>query len=132
MGNAKIIPMLVGQLNEEELDKIGSLLSSYFDSENTIFVVSSDFCHWGQRFNYQPFDGKGRIWEYISKLDHEGMTIIEKQNLTDFEQYLNSTGNNICGSSSIKVLLSTISHSNRKIATKFVKYDQSSQVDSEE
>ena len=37
------------------------LFSKYFDDENTIFCISSDFCHWGDRFDYQWYkkeDGK--------------------------------------------------------------------------
>jgi predicted class III extradiol MEMO1 family dioxygenase len=51
-------------------------------------VISSDFCHWGGHFDYQPFDGKGEIWQYIKNLDHEGMKHIEKQDLAGFKAYL--------------------------------------------
>ena len=53
------------------------------------------------------------------------MGLIEKQDLSGFTEYLNNTGNTICGENPIKLLLSTISHSNFKYETKFVKYDQS-------
>ena len=33
---------------------------------SNVFVISSDFCHWGQRFRYQHYDEKcGDIWESI-------------------------------------------------------------------
>lgn len=40
---------MVGQTNIETEEKYGNLLSKYFDDENTIFIISSDFCHWGER-----------------------------------------------------------------------------------
>lgn len=39
-------------------------------------VCSSDFCHWGSRFRYQPHDkSHGEIADYIEWLDREGMTV---------------------------------------------------------
>ena len=46
----------------------------------TVFVISSDFCHWGANFEYQPYDkSKGTISESIEALDKEGAALIEKQ-----------------------------------------------------
>lgn len=30
----------------------GRLLAKYMDDESNIFIISSDFCHWGSRFSY--------------------------------------------------------------------------------
>jgi predicted class III extradiol MEMO1 family dioxygenase len=40
----------VGATDFKSEEYYGKLLAKYFDDENTIFCVSSDFCHWGQRF----------------------------------------------------------------------------------
>lgn len=34
----------------------GRILAQEFDQENTIFIISSDFCHWGSRFNFVYYD----------------------------------------------------------------------------
>lgn len=46
----------------------------------TVFVVSSDFCHWGPNFDFQYYDkSKGAIWQSIEALDKEGAQFIENQ-----------------------------------------------------
>ena len=36
------------------------------------FVISSDFCHWGQRFRYTQYDQEsGDIYQYIEALDKQ-------------------------------------------------------------
>ena len=34
----------------------GRLLAPYLDDPGHVFIVSSDFCHWGTRFNYVFYD----------------------------------------------------------------------------
>lgn len=43
-----IVPILVGSLNSESEAKFGKLLSKYLIRPENLFVVSSDFCHWGK------------------------------------------------------------------------------------
>lgn len=37
---------MVGEIDGLE-DYYGKILAKYFDDENSIFIISSDFCHWG-------------------------------------------------------------------------------------
>lgn len=53
--NIKIVPIIVGPVNDQKVDELGKKLSKYFDDKDTIFVISSDFCHWGEHFDYQPY-----------------------------------------------------------------------------
>jgi predicted class III extradiol MEMO1 family dioxygenase len=41
------IPVLVGALSESEEQEFGKLFSKYLVDPSDLFVVSSDFCHWG-------------------------------------------------------------------------------------
>ena len=36
--------------------RYGELLARYLDDPGNLFVISSDFCHWGSRFTYQFYD----------------------------------------------------------------------------
>jgi predicted class III extradiol MEMO1 family dioxygenase len=56
------------------------------------------------------------IWKYIEKLDHEGMKLIEKNDIGGFGKYLDQTENTICGEQPIRILMSTIKYS--KLETK--------------
>ncbi|XP_040984266.1 protein MEMO1 isoform X3 [Aquila chrysaetos chrysaetos] len=42
-----IIPVLVGALSESKEQEFGKLFSKYLADPSNLFVVSSDFCHWG-------------------------------------------------------------------------------------
>lgn len=48
----KIVPILVGSISAAAEASFGELLAPYLADERTLFVVSSDFCHWGSRFRY--------------------------------------------------------------------------------
>ncbi|KAG8812383.1 hypothetical protein FRC17_002045 [Serendipita sp. 399] len=48
----KIVPILVGAVTTRDEATFGALLAPYLVREDTFTVVSSDFCHWGKRFNY--------------------------------------------------------------------------------
>ena len=42
----KIVPILVGAIDYDQEVSFGRLLAPYLARDDTIFVVSSDFCHW--------------------------------------------------------------------------------------
>ncbi|ONK78924.1 uncharacterized protein A4U43_C01F1050 [Asparagus officinalis] len=66
----KIVPILVGALSAESEAMYGKLLAKYVDDPKNFFSVSSDFCHWGARFNYTHYDKKqGAIYKSIEALD---------------------------------------------------------------
>ena len=43
------------ELTRREL-LFGRVLSVYLDDPSNLFVISSDFCHWGEGFRYTPYD----------------------------------------------------------------------------
>ena len=50
----------------------GDIFSQYLRDPENLFVVSSDFCHWGQRFRFTYYDRScGDIWKSIEKLDRD-------------------------------------------------------------
>ncbi|SCZ95267.1 BZ3500_MvSof-1268-A1-R1_Chr11-2g03394 [Microbotryum saponariae] len=94
-----LIPILVGSLSFTSEKTYGTLLEPYLRSADTLFVISSDFCHWGTRFGYTYFiprhdlgvgeghalsrgsslgtgEGCCSIDQSIERLDREGMRII--------------------------------------------------------
>ncbi|CAB3258256.1 unnamed protein product [Arctia plantaginis] len=131
-----IIPILVGSLTPEKEAKYGAILAPYLADPQNLFVISSDFCHWGNRFRYTWKDSsRGPIHQSIEWLDKQGMDIIEKMDPRAFTEYLNKYGNTICGRHPIGVLLNAIvklrSQTNSpRMSMKFLKYAQSSQCTS--
>ncbi|KAF4321177.1 hypothetical protein BBO99_00005124 [Phytophthora kernoviae] len=130
MGGRKFtaVPILVGNTKSAMDAEYGRILAPYLENDENLFVISSDFCHWGPRFRYQPHDSTyGEIHEYINYLDHQGMGFIERLDADGFTRYLDETNNTICGRHPISLLLHSILASNKlKCTLKFVKYAQSS------
>jgi len=126
------VPILVGSLNPEQEAQYGSLLSPYLMDPTNLFVISSDFCHWGQRFSYTYYDRScGAIHKSIEKLDKQGMDIIETLSPQSFTEYLRKYNNTICGRHPIGVMLGAVKalqdQGYDKMSFKFLKYAQSSQ-----
>ncbi|KAJ3111328.1 Protein O-mannosyltransferase 2 [Phlyctochytrium bullatum] len=133
INQVRLVPILVGSIGPEKERLYGSILRPYLTQPENFFVISSDFCHWGKRFNYtpQPDDGKG-ISTHIKALDHEAMDIIEKLDPVKFRDYLKRTRNTVCGRHPIGVFLNAASLVQQETGShgsfKFVKYAQSSEV----
>ncbi|KAK6183286.1 hypothetical protein SNE40_010792 [Patella caerulea] len=131
-----IVPILVGSLSPEKEQHYGKLLSRYLADPESLFVISSDFCHWGRRFHYTDYDQtKGEVWQSIEALDKKGMDIIEKMDPVGFTKYLLDYQNTICGRHPIGILLNCIDAIRKngngyKMSFKFTKYSQSSQCTS--
>lgn len=47
-----LVPIMVGSTNAETEHTVGTLLAPYLADQSNAFIISSDFCHWGQRFGY--------------------------------------------------------------------------------
>jgi len=124
----KIVPILVGALSTESEAMYGRLLAKYVDDPRNFFSVSSDFCHWGSRFNYVYYDRKqGAIYKSIETLDRKGMDIIESGDADSFKDYLLEYDNTICGRHPISVFLHMLKNCGVKIKISFLQYEQSSQ-----
>ena len=42
----RVVPILVGGIQKDKEEKFGAVLAPYLEKDDTIFVISSDFCHW--------------------------------------------------------------------------------------
>lgn len=130
-GSFKIVPVLIGSLSTSRQQFYGRLFANYIADPSNLFVISSDFCHWGQRFRYTPIETAGgrSIHEQITALDHQGMDAISKLDPTVFNDYLKKTQNTICGRNPICVMLQAAEYfrqmNNHTAEMRFLKYAQS-------
>lgn len=93
-----MVPLMVGDIPKDKFPDYARELLPLFMDERTLFIVSSDFCHWGERFDFMwKYKDEPKIYKGIERLDKEGMSKIESQKREDFEKYLNETKNTICG-----------------------------------
>ncbi|KAL7753667.1 hypothetical protein RI367_000598 [Sorochytrium milnesiophthora] len=51
----RVVPVLVGALSAKSEAKYGRLFAPYLADPKNLFVISSDFCHWGRRFQYTAY-----------------------------------------------------------------------------
>lgn len=131
-----IIPIIVGDNNYETNKKIAEILYELYKDKKTLFVISSDFCHWGRNFGYTYYDKNfNNIWESIQDLDKQALDIIKEINSEKLEKYFKKTKNTICGRNPISIILSIVEkykneHKNENIEFINAGYAQSNKVKS--
>jgi len=137
-----MVPIVVGSTSPSAEAKYGQLLAPYFEQPDTLFIISSDFCHWGHRFGYTgllqeppvitaslppvvypqeryPVNGA------IEALDRVGMDYITTQDVRSFQRYLQEHQNTICGRHPICVFLEILKRCQIKCDMRFLHYSQS-------
>lgn len=126
-----VVPIVVGSLDREAEARYGRIFSEYLSDGSNLFVISSDFCHWGRRFRYTHLISPNNpVDQSIEELDRLGMDAIEKLDPAEFGAYLRKHRNTICGRHAIGVLLEAVQEvvrrgEVRKVEMKFLKYAQS-------
>lgn len=127
-----VVPVVVGSLSRDAEIRYGKIFAKYLAQPENLFVISSDFCHWGRRFRYTYLlPNNNVIHETIEQLDRMGMSVIERLDGGEFAQYLREHRNTICGRHAIGVLLEAVGEVMRSggsgdgVCMKFLKYAQS-------
>jgi len=151
-----LIPILVGNTSASAERSYGRLLAPYLADPTSAFIISSDFCHWGQRFQYTyylPASAEGYslkhgerkdrrpteppIHESIGRLDQQSIHAIEGGKHEEFLNNLAETGNTVCGRHPIGVVMAALETLEKegkigggdKGKFKFVRYERSSDVE---
>lgn len=136
----KVLPIMVGSIRTNKEELYGNLFSSYLSDESIYTVISSDFCHYGQRFSYTPRPQPSKaseqhineVYEYIEYLDRKGMDLIELQRPGAFAEYLREYSNTICGRHPIAVWLNAVvtnsENGTEQLDVRFVRYAQSNRA----
>lgn len=147
-----IIPIMILALDESTKRALVEVLEPYFADQRNTFVISSDFCHWGRRFHYTKYvpgpdltgfsevtssrQSGNRIYELIEVLDRLAMEIASGGGAADWDQYISTTGNTICGQKPISVVLRLVEQFQNRggrltdsTVFNWLGYSQSSQVE---
>jgi AmmeMemoRadiSam system protein B/AmmeMemoRadiSam system protein A len=102
---AKILPLIVGEINAESIDLLAQGIINLLD-EKTIIIVSSDFMHYGSNFQYTPF--KDHLKEQIVSVDQQAINAISNVSLAAFQQFINRTNATICGRNPLTLVLKVL------------------------
>ena len=102
---AKIVPLIVGALDQEQMSFVAHNLKKYID-KNTVVVVSSDFTHYGPRFNNVSIKNNEYMPFHIRSLDNSILQPIFNRSLSLFLQKITEPEITICGKNPLSLLLS--------------------------
>ena len=150
-----LTPIMVGNTSKRNEADFGAILAPYLADPSNVFVISSDFCHWGSRFSYTYYMPHGTsdpaggvslrkgdspsdppIHESIGQIDHLAMEAIESGSHEKFLTNLQKTKNTVCGRHPIGVVMAAIEElkergklAKEKGQFRFVRYERSSEVE---
>ena len=150
-----LVPIMVGSTSKSDEEHFGAILAPYLADPSSVFVISSDFCHWGSRFSYTYYMPNGTsdpaggvslrksdspsnppIHESIGHIDQLAMDAIVSGSHDKFLTNLRKTKNTVCGRHPIGVIMAAIEDLKQKgkIAKEkgdfhFVRYERSSEVE---
>jgi len=106
-GEVPIVPLIVGLLNDPaDVRLVGQIIRRYIH-EDDLVVVSSDFTHYGPRYDYVPFPSSAAP-EKVKELDLEAFSCLEHADLPGFLEFHDRTRCTICGFYPTAVLLSML------------------------
>lgn len=101
-GQPEVLPLVVGSLSMEDVRSLAPKLAA-LDSPETLWIVSSDFTHYGSRFRYTPFTEN--VPERLREQDHAAAELVASRDLEGFAAFLGRTGATICGMNPIALFL---------------------------
>ncbi|MDX2107366.1 MAG: AmmeMemoRadiSam system protein B [Candidatus Melainabacteria bacterium] len=107
LGEIEMIPMVVGSFKDQNHIRQCASKIANIQKPGDLFVISSDFTHFGPRYDYVPFYDD--ISANIKKLDLMAYSLIERLELKEFLEFQSKTDCTICGFNPICLLLATLS-----------------------
>lgn len=123
-----IVPILIGDNDRDEEKEVGAVFASYLKDPENAFIISSDFCHWGDNFSYMvyspesdpsklkklrlsdPVPSGPPIHETIRLIDEAAMDAVASGSHDAFVDSLGLTGNTVCGRHPIGVAMAALEH----------------------
>lgn len=113
---AKIIPILVGGLNAQEVQALAEAINDT-GIKNALILASTDLMHHGAQYNYQPWNEEinRKIWD----LDTLALNAVLNLELEDFaqltdDQQIAGISANWCGRYAVRLMLAILQKSQPK------------------
>jgi AmmeMemoRadiSam system protein B/AmmeMemoRadiSam system protein A len=101
---SRVLPIYIGILDDRGRKETATLLETLVEP-GTVFIVSSDFTHFGSAFYYQPFSVNARTAEKLRELDLGVIAAAGSLEPRLFLDELKQTGSTVCGRAPIALLL---------------------------
>jgi AmmeMemoRadiSam system protein B len=136
MSQLQVLVVYVSKTTAASQAEYAKLLEPYCTPDDSFVLLSSDFCHWGKRFDYTHLPanvapGTQRS-DQIEQLDREGCAAIGSGDAQVFREYMNATQNTICGQAPILMFMEMSKLKGWSSKFDFNGYDQSHTVVTED
>ncbi len=122
----ELVPLVCGLLDDQELRAAARTLKEQLWRTDTLWVISSDFTHYGQAFDYLPFERD--IEKNLEALDRGAIAHILARDVDGFLKYVQETGATICGRLPIAILLAALGAPEPTLAVELVDYTTSGKL----
>ena len=101
-----LVPLVMGSFGSDQMAMAARALSRLMDDQ-TLLVLSSDFTHYGDDFDYAPYGTSGAetIRDKVAAVDAEAFARIAASDADAFATYVKETGATICGHIPIELAL---------------------------
>ncbi|MBN2422561.1 AmmeMemoRadiSam system protein B [Candidatus Woesearchaeota archaeon] len=86
---------------------LGEEIAKVMANKDVVYIVSSDFTHYGSNYGYLPFTSD--IEKRLNELDKGAIDLIKNLNISGFSEYINRTHITICGYYPILLLMKILS-----------------------
>ncbi len=105
LGTFRLLPILAGACSPEDEKALAARLAGLADGR-TLFVVSTDFTHYGPRYAYAPF-GRSAVAarDRVRRQNDEAVGLLLAKDAAGFRAFLDRTDDTICGRHGLGVLL---------------------------
>ena len=103
-GDTPIVPLVLGHLSDSDRVQSAKVLRRIID-DSTLVVASSDFTHYGPRFDYQPFKKQDHLQDRIKQLDGSIVEKIFEGSAQNFSSIVHRKEATVCGKHPIALLL---------------------------
>jgi len=120
--DVKLVPLVCGEVNLAHAESIAEGLLRLWNKD-TLWVISSDFTHYGESFSYTPFIKD--LPQNIKDLDYGAIDKVLALDSKGFFDYIKETCATICGANPITLLLEVIRLSGQNITSELVDYTTS-------
>jgi len=100
-----LVPVLAGETTPEVERAFAGRLAG-LDDGRTLFVFSSDFVHYGPRYEFAPYGALSpATLEWIRRLDDRAIARLEAVDASGFRSLVEETRATICGRNALSTLL---------------------------
>jgi AmmeMemoRadiSam system protein B/AmmeMemoRadiSam system protein A len=103
--NLPVVCMVSGEWDYAHIVPAAAALRKLLD-DGTLVVISSDFTHYGDNYDYVPFTKD--VEANLRKLDMGVFGLFAKKDLKGFIRFLDETGATVCGRNPLALLLAML------------------------